>query len=225
MFPCIQQNVPLPHSLRLLQGMNSREHALRLAVHPLEKSPTQHPAPPAIEQLLVPLKPHPTVPATQLFPPTHLFPLAHPVVLFSVQLVPHAVADAQPKFPGHAAVLVPVTQVPLPLHDPLDVNIPLLQVELPQLLPATCNRHAPAPLHMPSCPQALPVSTAHSLSGSVPALIGRHFPSCPPVFKAEHAMQLPLHALSQQSPSTHDPEEHSLLVLQVVPFAFVSWQT
>jgi hypothetical protein len=164
-----------------------------LAVHPLEKSPTQQPAPPAVEQLLVPLKPHPTVAAAQLFPPTHLFPLAHPVVLLSVQLVPHAVADAQSKFPGHAAVFAPVTQVPLPSHEPDDVKAPLLQlIEVPH---------------------------------PMPAFDGRHFPSCPPVFKAEHAMQLPLHALSQQSPSTHDPEEHSLLALQVVPFAFVSWQT
>ena len=162
-------------------------------MHPLEKSPTQQPAPPAVEQLLVPLKPHPTVPATQLFPPTHLLPLAHPVALLSVQLVPHAVADAQSKFPGHPAVLVPVTQVPLPLHDPLDVKAPLLQlIELPQ---------------------------------PMPDFAAKHFPSCPPVFKAEHAMQFPLHALSQQSPSTHDPEEHSLLALQLVPFAFVSWQT
>jgi hypothetical protein len=68
----MQQNVPLGHSVRLLQGMNSREQALRLDVHPLLKSPTQQPAPPAIEQLLVPLKPQATVAATQVFPPTHL---------------------------------------------------------------------------------------------------------------------------------------------------------
>ena len=173
--------------------MNSSPQAPTLAAHPLEKSPTQQPAPPAVEQLLVPLKPQPTVAATQLFPPTHLLPLAHPVVLLSVQLVPHAVADAQPKFPGHAAVVAPVTQVPLPLHEPDDVNAPLLQlIELPH---------------------------------PMPAFAGKHFPSCPPVFNAEHAMQLPLHALSQQSPSTHDPDAHSLLALQLVPFAFVSWQT
>lgn len=173
--------------------MNSSPQAPTLAAHPLEKSPTQQPAPPAVEQLLVPLKPQPTVAATQLFPPTHLLPLAHPVVLLSVQLVPHAVADAQPKFPGHAAVVAPVTQVPLPLHEPDDVNAPLLQlIELPH---------------------------------PMPAFAGKHFPSCPPVFNAEHAMQLPLHALSQQSPSTHDPEAHWLLPLQLAPFAFDSWQT
>ena len=186
-------------------------------MHPLEKSPTQQPAPPAVEQLLVPLKPHPTVPATQLFPPTHLLPLAHPVVLLSVQLVPHAVADAQSKFPGHAAVVVPVTQVPLPSHAALDVRIPLLQLELPQPLPATCKRHAPAPLHMPSWPQTLTVSTAHSLSGSVPALTGKHWPLGSPVFALEQAMQLPPHALSQHAPSTQNPETHSLATLQVAP--------
>jgi hypothetical protein len=138
----------------------------------------------------------------QLFPPTHLYPAGQPVVLRSVQVVAQVVAEAHSMLfeqgPG-----LPAAQVPLPLHWPRGVNVPSPEHEaLPQAVPVTWKRQAPTPSHVPSRPHALFVSTAHSASGSVPALTARHRPSLAPVFVVEHAWHVPVHALSQHTPST-----------------------
>ena len=62
-------------------------------------------------------------------------------------------------------------------------------------VPFTSSAHAEMPLH-----EALP---AHSLSGSLPALIGPQVPSEPEPFLATlHAWQSVVHVLLQQTPST-----------------------
>ncbi len=48
-------------------------------------------------------------------------------------------------------------------------------------------------------------------------------PLVPPVFDAEHAMQTPSQASSQQTPSTQKPEPHSSSTTHALPFAFGPW--
>jgi hypothetical protein len=69
--------------------------------------------------------------------------------------------------------------------------------------------HIPEPLHSPS---------VHSLSGSIPLAMKPQVPEVPwPFFAAEHAMQLLVQPLSQQTPSTQKPDWHWLPSVQDVP--------
>jgi len=56
-------------------------------------------------------------------------------------------------------------------------------------------------------------------------MTGRQRPfEAAPVLAAEHAMQVPVHALSQQKPSTQLPFRHSVAEVQASPFAFLPTQ-
>jgi hypothetical protein len=55
---------------------------------------------------------------------------------------------------------------------------------------------------------AAQLAAAHSLSGSVPPVIGAQVPLTPPVLLARHAWQAPVHAVSQHTPSTQLPLAH-----------------
>ena len=57
------------------------------------------------------------------------------------------------------------------------------------------------PLQVPSRPQKLAVSGAHSLSGSCPAGTAAQWPLAWPVFAIEQALHLPVQGPSQQNPS------------------------
>jgi len=141
-------------------------------------------------------------------------------VLRSVQVVAQAVADAHLKLPGQGELVVAGIQVPLPLHLPAGVRVEPLQVAPPHDVVWTCNRQPPAPSQVPSWPQALLVSVAHSLSGSVATLTALHSPLVLPVFALTQAMHRAGQLFSQHTPSTHEPEEHSRPALHVAPFVF-----
>ena len=100
-----------------------------------------------------------------------------------------------------------------PLHDSLAQVVP------------DHFRQAPAPSHMPSWPQLACVSCEHSLSGSVPATIGRQNPSPADVFAFEQAAQALVQADSQQTPSTQLLLEQSSAVVQATPSAFFPMHT
>src|ERR1041385_9389556 len=51
-----------------------------------------------------------------------------------------------------------------------------------------------------------------------------HVPFGAPVFAATHARQVPLHELSQQTPSTHTPLAHIELVEHIAPSGVAGWQ-
>jgi hypothetical protein len=76
-------------------------------------------------------------------------------------------------------------------------------------------------LHIPSFWQLAGGSVAHSLSGSVPFATPRHRPFAWPVFAIAHATHRPVQDDSQQTLSTHAPDEHWLLPLQGRPLACV----
>jgi hypothetical protein len=90
---------------------------------------------------------------------------------------------------------------------------------LTQVVPDQC-RQAPAPSHMPSWPQLDCVSCEHSLSGSVPATIGRQKPSPAEVFAFAQAEQAPAQADSQQTASTQKLLEQSPDAVQLAPSPF-----
>jgi hypothetical protein len=89
-----------------------------------------------------------------------------------------------------------------------------------QTVLAAHSRQAPPPSHMPSAPQVDCAVLAHSLSGSVPAVIVRHSPLACPVFALAHAMHALEHPDSQQTPSTQLPLAQSPAAPQGRPFAF-----
>src|SRR4051812_15968164 len=71
---------------------------------------------------------------------------------------------------------------------------------------------------MPSGPHEEPGS--QSLSGSLSAAMGPHVPSVPvPFFVALQALHLPVHAVSQQTPSCANPESQSTGSVDAAPFA------
>jgi hypothetical protein len=109
---------------------------------------------------------------------------------------------------GHAAP--PPGQVSATSHAPAYAR---------HTVPAAYIWHAPAPSHMPLFPQLAAPASLQSLSGSVPVVTGAQVPSVPPVFAAEHAMQVPVHAVLQQTPSTQLPFVHSALAEHVAPSA------
>jgi hypothetical protein len=160
-------------------------------------------------------------------PLSHLNPAAQPVVLRSVHVVPHAVAETQDVFPGQGAEVVAAMQVPLPLHCPAGTKVGGAVPEhdgLPHAVPETWSRQAPTPSHVPSRPHGLFASTVHSASGSVPAKIGLQRPSEAPVLAVTQAMQEPGQAFSQQTPSAQAPDTHSVAVEQTTPVDFFPTQ-
>ena len=106
---------------------------------------TQHCPAPATGQLTP--TPHCTLAEMQA-PLSHLNPAAQPVVLRSVHVVPHAVAETQDVFPGQGAEVVAAMQVPLPLHCPAGTKVGGAVPEhdgLPHAVPETWSRQAPTP--------------------------------------------------------------------------------
>lgn len=75
---------------------------------------------------------------------------------------------------------------------------------LPHAVPEASTPQAPSPLQVP----VVQADDAHSLSGSLFARTLVHVPSAVPVFAAEQAWQLPVHALPQHTPSTQCPLPH-----------------
>jgi hypothetical protein len=104
--------------------------------------------------------------------------------------------------------------------------VPPVQVVVPQVVPLAYNWQAPVPLQKPLRWHVLAASAAHSLSGSVPVPIEPHVPSRPlPFLSVVHAWQVPVQAVSQQTPSAHDsPVLHCTLEVQAPPLSCTGWQ-
>src|SRR5262245_52259022 len=97
----------------------------------------------------------------------------------------------------------------------------------PHETPCAYKRQAPAPSHWPSRLQGFMESSAgvavHSLSGSMPSLMGKHVPFAPPVLTAEQARQRPPHVLLQHTPSTQKPDWHCVADVHDPPFTWSGW--
>jgi len=156
------------------------------------------------------------------FGATHTVPMQAPPgaqSLFDAHVVLHVVAPHAyaPHDVGLAA-----GQLPAPSQVRAGVCVVPLHDSLPQLVPAAQRRHAPTPSHMPSRPQLVLASGAHSLSGSVPPGTGRQMPSGWLVLLIAHATQAPTHADSQHTPSMQNRLAHSPAAAHAAPFAFAA---
>jgi hypothetical protein len=92
--------------------------------------------------------------------------------------------------------------------------VALEQLAAPQTVVATYLRQPPLPSQVPSCPHVDGSSATHSERGSVP---GSAFLHVPRLLVAAQVWQLPLHAVSQQTPSTQKPLAQSPVTTQAVP--------
>jgi hypothetical protein len=100
-------------------------------------------------------------------------------------IVPFATQELGPPMPLQTFVMT--------IEPPLHAGVLSQTVVLPYL------RHAPAPLQSPVLPQVEGASIPHSSSGSFPSAMYWQFPVVP----TSHRMQVPVHELMQQTPSTH----------------------
>jgi hypothetical protein len=73
------------------------------------------------------------------------------------------------------------------------------------------------PSHTPVVPQLVGSWVAQRSPGSVPGSAGKQVPSLPGFL---HVKQASAQAVSQQTPSTHCPEPHSVAVAQGSPGCF-----
>ena len=113
------------------------------------------------------------------------------------QLVRHDDADAQVYAPHDAGTTI--KQVPPPLQVRAGIDVASLQLAAAHIVPLAYWRQAPAPSQVPSLPQLAAPSSAHWLSGSVPAGTSMHRPSLPAI---AHERQVPVHAVAQQTLAT-----------------------
>jgi hypothetical protein len=112
-------------------------------------------------------------------------------------------------------VVVPATQVPVPLHIDAVCVAPPLQPAARQTVVAAHLRHAPPPSQKPSSPHVDAADAEHSPRGLVPAAALMHVPTEP---TSPQVWQVPPQALLQQTPSTQKPLAQSPAVLHATPF-------
>jgi hypothetical protein len=96
---------------------------------------------------------------------------------------------------------------------PVGTATALVQLGTPQLVPVG-RRQTPAPLHVPSLPQALAESVAQTLRGSSPAGTGLQIPAEPARLQTEHNS---VQGVPQQTPSTQYPLAHWEVAVQAAP--------
>lgn len=99
---------------------------------------------------------------------------------------------------------VVVAQAPEPSHSRGGEYVDPVHDAATHCVPATCRRHAPAPLHVPSLPQVVAAAAGHWLAatGGSPADTGEHVPVL-------HVMHVPVHAELQHTPPTQKPDAQS----------------
>jgi hypothetical protein len=115
----------------------------------------------------------------------------------------------------------PAMQVPTPSQVDASRRVDPVQLPGEQTVPCTYLRQAPAPSHVPSLPQLVAPSSPHSLAGSVPAGTGEQVPILPAMLQA---WQASVQVVSQQTPSTQRPFEHSPPAVQSAPIDFFGMQ-
>src|SRR5262249_29441916 len=116
-------------------------------------------------------------------------------------------------------------QAPSPSHETGLASV-LLHVPGPQAVPLGAYAQAPLPLQAPVWPQGWVArsSGGHPSRGSVPAMMAPQTPSVPaPWSAAVHAKQVPVHEVSQQTPSTQLLDWHQAVCWQGDPLESLSW--
>ena len=109
---------------------------------------------------------------------------------------------------------MPATQSPTPSQRPASISVPPVQASVPQTVPETASRQAPAPSQKPSVPHTDDVLGAHCASGSWPAATSAQTPMLPAIAQD---MQGPAQAPTQQTPCAQNPELQSVAAAQLAP--------
>jgi hypothetical protein len=115
----------------------------------------------------------------------------------------------------------PGTQTPAPSHFAVARSEPVVHMGGVQVVPARYLRQAPAPSQKPSVPQVEAGEAEQSLRGLVPGSANAHVPR---LFVAAQVWQVPVQAVSQQTPSTQWPLVQSPAPAQAVPFVSCGMQ-
>jgi hypothetical protein len=120
---------------------------------------------------------------------------------------------------GSHSELVTVLHTPAPSQVRCGVSVDPVQVPGAHCVPVAHNRHAPAPLHMPSVPHVVAAVVAHCVAGvgAVPFATLLHVPTLPAI---AHDLHVPVQALLQQKPCAQKPEAHSFAAVHAVPVGF-----
>lgn len=121
---------------------------------------------------------------------------------------------------GSQSELVTDRQTPAPSQVRCGVSVDPTQVAPAHCVPVAQNRHAPAPLHMPSVPHVVDTVVAHCEAGvgAVPLATLLHVPRLPAI---AHDLHVPVHAAAQHAPCAQMPELHSALAPQLAPSGFL----
>lgn len=125
----------------------------------------------------------------------------------AVQAVRHPVPAASHLYFRHE-LIVAAAQTPAPSQAREDVSVETVQLAAAHCVPMAYLRHAPAPLQVPSFPHVVDAAIGHcdATSGGSPVAIGEQVPMLP---VSEHDMQVPVHALLQQTLLTQKPDAQS----------------
>jgi hypothetical protein len=135
-----------------------------------------------------------------------------------VQVVLHFAAVVSQRY-GSQSELVTERQTPAPSHVRCGVCVEPVQVAAAHCVPVGQERHAPAPLHVPSVPQVVAAVVAHWVAGvgAVPFATLLQVPTLPVI---AHDLHVPVHAWLQQYPWAQNPESHSVAIVQALPVGF-----
>ncbi len=160
-------------------------------------------------------------------PDEHQSPLAHPMVVLLVQVVPQLVAVPHDSPFGHAADELPAEHTPDPLHAVNVVRVePAHDVAEQPLVPLGQSSQTPPAAQLPSVLHVDLAEVAHTLFGSgVPGVTLPQVPLAPPVCAVVQPWHLAVHAELQQTPSAQKPLVHWLVPPHVVPFASLAVHT
>ena len=123
--------------------------------------------------------------------------------MFDLHVTTHAFVLAS-QLKGAQIVAGPALQRPDPSHTFTSTTAPAEHAPALQTVPATCFRQPPLPSQVPSRPQVDSSEAGHWLAawGALPAGTNVQVPGDPWTL---HAMQVPVHAVLQQTPSTQNP--------------------
>jgi hypothetical protein len=161
-------------------------------------------------------------------------PQCEPLGFFPQLALTHWWSPTQSLFCAHLSKQAPVAslqpygaqmnpgagrQRPPPSQTSAPTTAPASQCPLPHEVPAVYLRQAPAPSHVPSCPQVIGSEAAHVCvsRGFVPAGTNVQVPMA---VGAEHVLHVSAQAVLQQTPSTQKLLVHSLLQPQAWPSSF-----
>lgn len=109
------------------------------------------------------------------------------------------------------------THMPVPLHDLASTSVVMpMHVVAAQIVADDQSAQAP-PWQVPLVPQVLVAVVAHRPRGFIPLVAVLHVPFAVLLSAAEQAMQVPVHAVLQQTPSAQKPLAHWSTAVHAVP--------